>query len=241
MDVRYYHYGANREAIVDTIRSAIEYAQDVDPMYGVLHAGSGNINELFVNTYSDSDEKVLSMFIRILNDVVKGFPDKEPPFTLTLENTWWPGMKLLDGSLHDMLESELEFDDWGICIDTGHILFSSKRSTDEDTAIRILNDCADTYPDEFFDRLIAMHLHVNTSAHLIDATADVDGNKLSFKDRVMRTYSRLALIDQHRPFTNPEIRDYVERLSPEFIVHELSAPTIPEHIRDHICQASLFS
>ena len=238
-DIRFRHYGLDRKDIVDSLRLALRVADPMEPMYGVLHACSANINELLSTTYSDSDEKVVSTLISILNEVVSEFPDGEPPFTIALENTWWPGMRLLDGSLHDMLESELEFDDWGICLDTGHILFSSGRSTDENAALTILNECADSYPDEFYDRLIAMHLHVNTSARLIDATADPTGHELPLDERLSKAYSRITMIDQHRPFTNSDVKDYVERMGPEFVVHEMSSPTIPEQIRDHMCQASL--
>ena len=239
-DLRYRHYGIDRKGIVDSIRIAMRCAEPMEPMYGVLHAGSANIYEILSSMYSDSDEKVLSVLIDILNEVVSDFPDGEPPFTIALENTWWPGMRLIDGSLHGMLESGLEFDDWAICLDTGHILFASKRSTDESAALNILNACADSYPDELFDRLIAMHLHVNTSANLIESTAVEDGRGIPEDERVNRAYERICSIDQHRPFTSPEVRDYVERLAPEFVVHELSSPSIPEQIRDHICQASLF-
>ena len=239
-DLRYRHYGADRKDIVDSLRLALRCAEPMSPMYGVLHACSANIYELLSSTYSDSDEKVLSVFIDILNEVVSEFPDGEPPFTIALENTWWPGMRLLDGSLHDMLESGLKFDDWGICLDTGHILFASKRSTDECAALKVLNECADSYPDDLLDRLIAMHLHVNTSANLIDATADPNGADLQIDERIEKAYGRICSIDQHRPFTDPAVREYVDRLSPEFIVHEMSSPSIPEQIRDHICQSSFF-
>ena len=84
-----------------------------------------------------------------------------------------------------------------------------------------------------------MHLHVNTSARLIDATADPMGHELPLDERLSKAYSRITMIDQHRPFTNPDVKDYVERMGPEFVVHEMSSPTIPEQIRDHMCQASL--
>lgn len=239
-DLRFRHYGLDRKGVVDSIHLALRCAEPMDPMYGVLHAGSVNIYEVLSSTYSDSDEKVISVLISILNEVVSDFPDGEPPFTIALENTWWPGLRLLDGSLHEMLELGLEFDDWGICLDTGHILFASKRSIDESAALNILNECADTYSDDLFDRLIAMHLHVNTSSCLIAPTVLDNGQELPEDERLSRSYERIRSIDQHRPFTSPEVRDYVERLAPEFLVHEMSSPSIPEQIRDHICQASLF-
>lgn len=238
-DVRFRHFGRDRADIVESLRSALRVAEPLDPMYGVFHVSNANLDEVLATSYSDNDEKVTSQLISILNEVVRDFPDHEPPFTIALENTWWPGMRLLDGSLHDMLESELEFDDWGICLDTGHILFSSGKSTDEATSLDILNGCADSYPDEFYDRLIAMHLHVNTSAHLIGPTSDPNGPSLPIDDRLTKAYSRISLLDQHRPFTDPAIKEYVDRMSPEFVVHEMASPTIPEQVRDHICQASL--
>lgn len=238
-DLRFRHYGRDRKGIVETLRLAIRRANEVSPMYGVLHVSSVSIREVLGTTYSDSDEKVLSTFIGIMNEVMSDFPEGEPPFTIAFENTWWPGMRLLDGSMHHMLESGLEFEDWGICLDTGHILFASKRSVDETTALDVLNECADSYSDELLDRVIAMHLHVNTSARLIESTAIPDTTGMSDEEVLTKGYSRICSIDQHRPFTDSSVKEYVERISPEFVVHELSSPTIQDQIRDHICQASL--
>ena len=237
--IRYHHYGRDRKEIVETLRLAIRRANEISPMYGVLHASSVSIREILGTTYSDSDEKVLTTFISIMNEVVSDLPEGEPPFTLAFENTWWPGMRLLDGSMHNMLESGLEFEDWGICLDTGHILFASKRSVDEIAALNILNECADSYSDELLDRVIAMHLHVNTSARLIESTAISDTTGMSDDEVFTKGYSRICSIDQHRPFTDSSVKEYVERISPEFVVHELSSPSIPDQIRDHICQAHL--
>lgn len=237
--IRYRYYGVDRKDIVETIRVALRCAEPLDPMYGVIHAGSGDMRELFSWAFTDSDEKVMSTFISILNEVVSEFPDGEPPFTLAFENTWWPGMRLLDDSLHDMLESELSFTDWGLCIDTGHLLVSTRRSTDEATALRILNECADRYSDDMYDRLFAMHLHFNATAHLMDSVLGPGRAPSSLDECFVNASRTISSIDQHRPFTDPSIRDYVERISPEFIVHEFISPSIPEQIRDHICQASL--
>ncbi|MGN1044572.1 MAG: hypothetical protein ACI4Q9_01275 [Candidatus Methanomethylophilaceae archaeon] len=240
MYMRFHHYGADRAEIVEAIRTAIRCAEPLDPMYGVMHASSADMTSLLSRSTTYTDEKVLTVFADIMNEVMSVFPDGEPPFTLAFENTWWPGLRLLDDVGFGILEDNIEFDDWGICLDTGHILVSYGGSEDEKGALRILNSCADGYSDDLFDRLIAMHLHVNTSAHIIANMPEVDTEGMSFDDIVVKASERISAADQHRPFSDPAVKDYVERLEPEFVVHEIIERDIVDHIRSHVCQASFF-
>ncbi|MDD7423914.1 MAG: hypothetical protein PUK31_02785 [Candidatus Methanomethylophilaceae archaeon] len=240
MYLRFHHYGSDRAGIVESIRKAIVCAEPLDPMYGVIHASSADMSSLLSKRTSYTDEKVLTTFADIMNEVVSTFPDGEPPFTLAFENTWWPGLRLVDDVGFGILEDSIEFDDWGICLDTGHILVSSGGSDDEKGALDILNSCADGYGDDLFDRLIAMHLHVNTSARIMANMEEIDSTGMSFNDIIIKASERIASVDQHRPFTDPAVVEYVERLEPEFVVHEIITRDMVDHIRSHVCQASFF-
>ena len=238
--VRFHHYGRSREEIVEALRTAIRMAEPLDPAYGVLHAGSANINELLCYDYSDRDEDVIDEFAEILNEVVSEFPGGEPPFTLALENTWWPGLRLTDDSGYRRLEDKLEFLDWGLCLDTGHLLFAMKGADDEATALDILNGCADGYSEGLLSRLVAMHLHVNTSASILRNMSDPDSASIPREERIRRAYRMIGNVDQHRPFADGAVRKLVDRLEPDYVVHEMGDTDIVGHIRNHICQRSFF-
>lgn len=238
--LRYRHYGRDRDGIVAALRRAMEVAAPMEPGYGVLHAGSANINELLCYDYSDSDSEVIDALADILNDAVSAFPSGEPPFTIAFENTWWPGMRMIDSSGYKRLAGRLEFDDWCVCLDTGHLLFSMKGSDDEKGALEILNRCVDSYTSDLLERIVTMHVHVNTSRKELRTLSDPDSASVPLEERMTRAYKLIGNVDQHRPFSDPGVKDLVERLDPDYIVHEMGATVIEDQIRDHICQRSLF-
>ena len=239
-DARYRHYGRNRTEIVENLRLAMRMASAMDPVVGVIHGGCSNVKEILRCDYSDKSEDCIVQFCEMMNAVVEGFPGGEPPFTLVIENTWWPGFRALDDSDFRLLKKELAFDDWGICLDTGHLLVTTQRSTDEATALKILNGCVDKYSDEMKSRIYSMHLQLGTSAHLIRNRAEPDFHTDSDTERINRAYPYIGLMDPHMPFTMPEVRDLVERIDPDIVVHELVGRDLQEQISRHICQRSHF-
>lgn len=239
--IRFRSYGRDRDEIVESLYLAMRMAEPLDPSYGVLHACSASIDELLCRDYSDRDEDVIDAFADVLNEAVSRFPGGEPPFTLALENTWWPGLRMTDSRGYERLEDRLEFLDWGICLDTGHLLVSMKGSDDEAGALDILNRCADDYSESLLSRLIAMHLHVNTCAQVIRDNTDPNSASIPEQERIAKAFTLVSMMDQHRPFSDPAVKRYVDRLNPDYIVHEMGAPVMEDQIRDHILQRSLFN
>ena len=240
--LRYRCYGHDRDSIIDSLRLAIRCAEPVEPVFGVMHAGCGNIEEILCTEYTDDPGEVINAFCEMVNEAVSSFPGGEPPFTLAFENTWWPGFRALDGECFRVMERELAFDDWGLCIDTGHMLVSAGGAGGEAEALSKLNACVDRYPQSMIDRVVSMHLHTGAggSARHAESMTREQAMALPEEERVNRAFSYLGHVDPHHPFTSGEVTHLVERLSPDCIVHEMSALRIEDHIRDHICQRSLF-
>lgn len=238
--VRYRHFGRDMDEIVAAVRTAMTVAAPMEPAYGVFHAGSANIDELLCYDYSDRDSDVIDVFAEIVNRAVADFPNGEPPFTLAFENTWWPGLRFTDRRGFERLADRLEFDEWCLCLDTGHLLFALKGSDDEEEALEMLNATADGYSNDMLSRIVAMHVHVNTSRKALRTLTDPNSASLPVEERFGRVHKLIGNVDQHRPFSDPGIKDFVARMDPDFIVHEMGAVAIEDQIRDHICQRSLF-
>ncbi len=238
--LRYRHYGRDIDGIAAAIHRAMEVAAPLDPAYGVLHACSANMDEMLCYDYSDSDEDVIDVFAEIVNRAVADFPGGEPPITLAFENTWWPGLRFVDNRSFERLADRLEFDDWCLCLDTGHLLFALKGSDDEAGALEMLNRAVDGFSDDMLSRFVTMHLHVNTSRKNLRTLSDPNSASIPIDERMDRVYDLIRNVDQHRPFSDPAVRDLVARIDPDFVVHEMGAVVIEEQIRDHICQRSLF-
>lgn len=238
--VPFMYYGHDRGSIVRNIADMIGYAAPLRPAYGVFHACNANFDDLSPVGHSESDTDVMYALTEILNDVAASFGGRMP-FALALENLWWPGFRMLDPSGYRYLEGHLEFDDWCICLDTGHLLIAAGGSDDEAGSIEMLNRIADSYPKDMLDRIRAMHLHDNTSGPFIRSFQLPEG----FYDhghmgRYSVAYRFICDMDQHRPFTDPSIVDYVERLSPDFVNHEMGAVASSDRVSDYMIQRSLF-
>ena len=241
IDARYIFYGRNREDIIDSVRRFIEAASPLEPAYGVIHAGSAKFDELISNSYSESDSIVLSAFAEMMNSAVSVFPNGEPPFRILFENQWWPGLRMLDGSGHRMLVNSLEFENWGLCLDTGHILVATHRSENEIQAAELLLDVFDGYPEDMIDDIVTVHLHVNTSAEYIRShKGDPMFGERPFMERLRMGYKHVCSMDTHRPFSVAEARDLADRLSPDFVTHEMGAVNADDRVKDYLIQRSLF-
>lgn len=237
--VRHMFYGRSREGICDTILECISGASRLEPDYGVLHAGNANTDDLLVREQSDSDTDVLRALAEAVNDAVSRLGG-EPPMRILFENLWWPGLRMTDASGYRILERELEFEDWGLCLDTGHLLVSLGGVRTEDEATDILLRTIDSYPGDMIDRIGAMHLHLNTSADFMRSYRKDGEVPAKREDRIFAAYDLIYGSDSHDPFMSYGVRDVVEAIRPETVTHEMKTGDPGRMMSDFICQRSLF-
>ncbi len=240
-DRTYFSFGKGPEEVVETIRRMVRYAEPVHPAYGVLHAGNTDIRQVLNRKHRSDDLAVIREFCEMINTAVQGFPGGEPPFRLAFENLWWEGLKLRDPSEWRLMEDKLEFDNWGFVLDTGHLMNTLDDAFDEESAVKSLRKVTDSYPQEMKDRICTMHLQLSTTAGFRSGIVD-DGRHEgeSWDDFQLRAYQRAGSIDQHRPFTSPEITEIVSDISPDFLVHELMGSLSKDRWGDLRLQRHLF-
>ena len=241
MEVSFFSYGRDREEIVANVRRCIRCAAPLRPAYGVIHAGSANIRELFCERYTDRDSDVLEAFAEIVNEAVSIFPGGEPPFRLMFENQWWPGLRMLDGSDYKVLRDKIEFENWGLCLDTGHLMVTTQQARDEKQSIDMLMDIFEGYPKDMIDDIKVIHLHRNESAGYIknyDAPEGID--RMPIKEILGLGYGFVTGMDQHRPFSMKDVRRITDLIRPDFVTHEMGAPEPSVRESDYHSQRSLF-
>ncbi|MDR1405108.1 MAG: sugar phosphate isomerase/epimerase [Candidatus Methanoplasma sp.] len=240
-NVRYVMFGRDREEIADNIRSAIAYASEIEPAYAVLHASNTNLDEVMFREQTDNSREILGGFCEMMNQTVAGFRGNEPPVKLAFENLWWPGLKLLDRWEYEFMASRLEFDNWGFCLDTGHMMNTLPDAYEEQTCVDRLLEIFERYPDDMKERIGTVHLHASTSA----------GYRNSFEPRerppgetmqetISRSYPHIKMIDQHKPFSSGGCRLLIDELSPDFVTHEMMGSSTEDTISDFIRQRSHF-
>jgi len=240
-NVKFVMFGRDREEAVENIRAMISFATEIRPAYGVIHASTTNLDEAMLRKQTDNSKDVLEAFCEMMNRAVSGFKGNEPPFKLVFENLWWPGLKLKDKWEYEYMDSHLEFDNWGFCLDTGHMMNTLDDAYDERRCIDRLLKIFEKYPDEMKDRIKNMHLHVSTSAEFRNTfkeEARPPGETML--EAVTRIYPHVSKVDQHRPFSNRDCKLLVEAISPDFVTHEMSGPTTEHVIRDFVQQRAHF-
>jgi len=240
-DVRYVMYGRDRGEAVGNIRSAIAHAAGISPAYGVLHAGSADLDEVMLRRQTGDSREVILAFCEMANQVVSGFKGGEPPFKLAFENLWWPGLRLRDPWEHSLISGHIEFDNWGYCLDTGHLMNTLPDAYDEQTCVERLLGIFDRYPDDMKGRIGTVHLHLSTSAgyrNTFEESPRPPGETIM--ETLSRSYSHAMSIDQHRPFSTAGCKALVDALAPDFVTHEMVGSGTGDVIGDFIQQRSFF-
>lgn len=236
-DVRYTFFGRDREGMVASIRSAVEHASALSPEYGVMHAGSVRLDSIFTDDRGQ-DEAVLAAFCEMMNSVASGLPGNDFPFRILFENLWWPGLRLTDPKEMSVLQDNLEFGNWGLCLDTGHMMAAAGGYTDEREAGEGLLEIFSEYPEEMKERISAVHLHSAVSTERPEAPA-VDGG--IGHDRLMSlAYDYVSRLDPHRPFRTDICRRIVDELDPAYVTHELPSAGLRERKELFVLQRSFF-
>jgi sugar phosphate isomerase/epimerase len=241
-NIRYRSYGRNREQMADTLHDAIIRASSLNPAYGVLHASNVRMNEIMNFSYNDSDDDVVRGLAELLNSVAKRFPKGEPPFKIVLENLWWPGLAMTDDSGLNILKDVLTFGNWGLCLDTGHLMNRLGNCRDEVPTIKDVLRIAKNYPREMKNKIETIHLHMSLSADYTDECIrnPMQLNSADYNELMTKAYEHACRIDQHRPFTDKMCTDIVRLIEPKYVTHEVFGPTPSERLSGFSKQRSLF-
>ena len=241
-NIRYRSYGRNREQITEAVRDAIVHASSIDPAYGVFHASNVRMNEIRMFAHRDSDNEVIGAVAGLLNAAVGKFRNGEPPFRIVLENLWWPGLTLKDSTGYELLNEMLEFDDWGICLDTGHLMNSLGHCKNEEQSIKDVLNIVRRYPRDMTDKIDVVHLHMSLSGDYIEKCIrdPVEFRLTDDEEVISKAYDHVSRIDQHRPFTNVLCTKIIDTVRPKYVTHEISAPTADERLFGFTAQRSLF-
>jgi hypothetical protein len=177
----------------------------------------------------------------MVNQVVSGFKANEPPFKLVFENLWWPGLKLAEPWEYKFIDSRIEFDNWGFCLDTGHLMNTLPDAYSEEICVERLMEIFSRYPDDMKARIGNMHLHQSTTAEYRKTFEEVRPlPEETTAERIARVYPHIMKIDQHLPFSIGGCRTLVEELDPEFVTHEMTGARIEDVIRKFRQQRSFF-
>ncbi len=235
---KYYMFGRSPEEVVSNITLAIRLAGKASPPYGVMHLANADIPYMRTRRFPRTDQEVISAFSEVMNRVALGFPDGEPPFRILFENLWWPGLRMVDESGLRLLERKLEFSNWGICLDTGHLMNCLPGIRTESDGIEAVTRIVSGYGEDTLDRIETVHFHYSASSDYRDSFEERMLGDEPISDFVRGLYPHVGSIDQHMPFSDQGCAEILEILKPEYVTHEMpGSETGP--LEDFIKQRSL--
>lgn len=209
----YYGGAANAEEWLNVIKSNLQAALSVHPEYLVWHVSNAGNEEVFTFDFKYNDEQILNATAAVFNSVCHIIPDN---VIVLFENLWWPGLKLLEPGLVEKFFSLLKTKNVGIMLDTGHLMNTNMYLTDELAGIAYICQVLDKLGD--LKHLIkGVHLSCSLSGEYQQQFAKVVPPKIDFAALLMH----IVKIDRHMPFSDTGVSEILEKVQPQYLVHEL--------------------
>ena len=211
-----------RETLLRLYREDLDRAVTWGARYVVFHVSDVSVEEGFTYHWRHTHEEVIDAAAEVINLMLG---DRAWPFDFLVENQWWPGFTFTEPELTRRLLDGIRAERKGIMLDIGHLMNC-------DTSLRTLEEGAD-YVHRMLDRhgglcryIRGIHLHCSLSGEYVRAHTGFlpPGLPLDYLKRYGFGYRHILRIDTHQPWTSPAICEVVERIGPDYLVHELSAP-----------------
>ncbi|MBU2702754.1 hypothetical protein Ga0466249_003889 [Sporomusaceae bacterium BoRhaA] len=221
--------GVTRDAWLDLYRRNIRLAVRAGAKYLVFHVSNARSPELFSWKFSASDGEVIEAAIEIINEIADVIP---PETTLLFENLWWPGLTLRNPELTEKLLTGVKPRNVGIMLDTGHLMNTNLHLATETQGVDyILQTLRELEP---YDRYVkGIHLHRSLSSVYVRKSRNFP---LKDKYTPQDVMSHVLKIDEHLPFTTPEVRRIIEYVQPDYLVHEFVQASLNDWVQKIVCQ-----
>ena len=224
LDAAYQFYGGSRpDTLLELYRADLNRARRLNARYLVFHVSDVSLEEGYTYRWLHSDEEVMDAAVEIINLLLQ---DAAPDFTFLVENQWWPGFTFTDPKKTERLLDGIRFARKGILLDTGHLMNTCLDLRTQEEGVRYLHRMLDRH-GSLADFIRGIHLHHSLSGAYVRAHIGrlPDDSGKDYLTRFIENYRHILQIDQHLPWTEPDICSVLERIAPDYVAHELSART----------------
>ena len=219
-NVRTYYGAASREEFVSQRRAELEEAAAMGAQYTVFHVSHAELEHCYNHAFTYSDEDIVRAFIEFINEATEGL-SKGP--ALLFENHWFPGLKLNERRLAELLMTEVKYPNKGFVLDTSHMMLTAGVKTEPEAVDAIL-EYIDALGD-MAEHIRTVHLNSAAGAQPLDGQYNADAD---FESRLMDAFRFVGSMDPHKPFAYDGIRHVLDTVRPDFLVYELAFKTRDE-------------
>lgn len=203
----------DRESCCEWVRRNLDNAILYEPEYFVWHVSEANQEEIFTRDFYYTDEMVIDATVELFGYVADVIPNN---VTVLFENLWWQGLRLDDVRPVERLFDRIGRDNVGIMLDTGHLLNTNPNLRTEEEGVAYICRTLDGL-GESAGLIRGMHLQCSLSGEYLQNAPYISHEMLSIEE----VSAYITLIDQHRPFETSAMKRVIERIAPEWLVHEL--------------------
>lgn len=207
--IRQYYGGESREILIENYRQQIQQAEEMGAEYVVFHIGHTQTKHLLDHKFTCTDEEVVEASIEMLNQIFSGLETK---ITLLLENLWLSGLTFLRPKLAERLLKEIVHSPKGFMLDTGHLMNTNPFLTNQQEGIAYILDTLKEL-GELKKHIRGIHLQKSLSGQYVlkNRKTEIEAEK---------AMEHIFKIDQHQPFSHPDIQKVVEIVEPDYLVYE---------------------
>lgn len=209
-----------RETLLRGFRADLDRAVAWGAEYVVFHVSDVSIEEGYTYRWLHSDRQVLEAAAQCIQGMLEG---RTGDFAFLVENQWWPGFSFTAPEETKWLLDAIPWEKKGIMLDTGHLMNSNVKLQNQEEGAAWILSCLDRHGD--LARYVkGLHLHQSVSGAYVRAhTGALPGDlPQDYIQRFCESYQHILQIDTHSPWTSPAVRRVVDRVGPEWLVHELS-------------------
>ncbi len=222
---RDFYLGSEREALIRQFQEDLLRAASLNVKYVVFHVSDVSVEEGFTYRWEHTDEEVIDAAAEFINLLLDGQSDT---FEFLVENLHWPGFTFTRPEMTERLLSQINYKKKGIMLDTGHLMCTNLEIKDQADGCRYIHRMMDEH-GALCKYIRGVHLHQSvTGAYVKQSLKNQPVLKENFYERFAQCYEHIGKIDTHQPFDNAEVYRLIERIAPEYLVHEIAAKTPEE-------------
>lgn len=219
--VRSFYGGWGAEHLLAVYREDLARAKALGVRYVVFHVSDVSIEEGYTYCWQHSHKEVIDASAEIVDRLLA---DETGQFDFLMENQWWPGLTMTDPDLTERLLSAVCYPGKGLLLDTGHLMNTNLELTTQQEGLAYIHRMLDRH-GALCRYIRGVHLHQSLSGDYVRVHTGClpDNMPADYLARFGVSYWHITEIDQHRPWTIPEVAELVERISPDYLTHELAA------------------
>jgi hypothetical protein len=220
-----FYLGSGRGSLLSQLHADLQRAQSLGAKYVVFHVSDVSIEEGYTYQWEHTDEAVIDASVELINLLLEG---RDYSFEFLMENLQWPGFTFTRPELTEELISRVNYPKKGIMLDTGHLMCTNLELKDQEDGCRYVHRMLDEH-GELCRYIRGVHLHQSvTGGYVKQSLKNQPVMKENYYERFAESYGHIGRIDTHQPFDSSEVRHLVERIAPEYLIHEINAGSLEE-------------